>query len=74
MMACPDAEHCCPIVFRDLRDLMSSMDFRTRMTFPEPSPPRITSYEPARGKMNQAGYDMLKPARTMALPAMAKPA
>ncbi|KAM0898012.1 hypothetical protein ACQ4PT_022202 [Festuca glaucescens] len=46
MMACAEAGHCCSTVPPDLRDLTSSADFQTRMTFPEPSPASITSSEP----------------------------
>jgi hypothetical protein len=35
------------------------------MIFLEPSPARIASLEPVKGKMNQAGYDMVKPATIM---------
>lgn len=49
----------CPVLYGD--EII--VDFGSRITFPVPSPARLTSFEPVRGETNEAGYDKLKPAQ-----------
>ena len=49
----------CPVLYGD--EVIAT--YGSRITFPVPSPARLTSLKPVRGETDEAGYDKLKPAQ-----------